>query len=128
MTVSEQHARPDAIFEVVMGFMASKHLFVANEIGLFTALAEGSATLEQLAERVGVPQRTLRIIADAVVALGFVEREDGAYRNGTVADAFLSGRGRVDISPALRFMDAIAYPVWEGWSGRCGRTGQLAES
>jgi len=114
MAVREEHARPDAIFEVVMGFMGSKHLFVANEIGLFTALAEGSATLEQLAERVGVPRRTLRIIADAIVALGLVEREDGAYRNGAAADAFLSGRGAVNLSPALRFMNAIAYPVWEG--------------
>ena len=114
MTVREEHARPDAIFEVVMGFMASKHLFVANEIGLFKALAERSATLEQLAESVGVPQRTLRIIADAVVALGFVEREDGVYRNGAAAEAFLSGRGAADLSPALRFMNAIAYPVWEG--------------
>ena len=113
MTATE-HMRPDGIFEVLMGFMASKHLFVANEVGLFGALAEGSATLEHLAERIGVPQRTLRIIADATVALGFVEREDGAYRNGAAADAFLSGRGAVNLSPALRFMNAIAYPVWEG--------------
>ena len=51
---------------------------------------------------------------DAIVALGLVEREDGAYRNGAAADAFLSGRGAVNLSPALRFMNAIAYPVWEG--------------
>jgi SAM-dependent methyltransferase len=94
--------------------MASKHLFVANEIGLFTALADGPATLEQLAHRVGVPQRTLRILADAIVALGLVEREDGAYRNGAAADAFLSGRGPVNLSPALRFMNAFVYPLWEG--------------
>jgi len=69
MTATE-HMRPDGIFEVLMGFMASKHLFVANEIGLFTALADGSATLEQLAERVGVPQRTLRNIATRSWLLG----------------------------------------------------------
>jgi hypothetical protein len=114
MAATEQHVGPDAIFEVAMGFMASKHLFVANELGLFSALAEGSATLEQLAERIGVPQRTLRIIADAMVALGFVERDAGVYRNGAAADAFLSGRGAMNLGPALRFMNAISYPVWEG--------------
>jgi SAM-dependent methyltransferase len=114
MTVTEQQAGPDAIFEVLMGFMASKHLFVANEIGLFTALADGSATLEQLAKRIGVPQRTLRIIADAMVALGFVERDDSTYRNGAAADAFLSGRGPMNLGPALRLANVIAYPLWEG--------------
>jgi O-methyltransferase domain/Dimerisation domain len=114
MTATEQRVGPDAIFEVAMGFMASKHLFVANEIGLFTALADGAATLEQLAEKLGVPQRTLRIIADAVVALGLVERDDGTYRNGAAADAFLSGRGPMNLNPALRLMNHLEYPLWEG--------------
>ncbi|MBV9003213.1 MAG: methyltransferase [Solirubrobacterales bacterium] len=120
MTMTERQAhlsvaRPDTIFEVMMGFMASKHLFIANEIGLFTALAKGPATLERVAEEIRVPARTLRIVADAMVALGFLEREDGAYRNGATADAFLSGNGPMNLSPALRFMNAIAYPLWEGF-------------
>ncbi|MBV8943686.1 MAG: methyltransferase domain-containing protein [Solirubrobacterales bacterium] len=123
MTATEQRPGPDAIFQVVMGFMASKHLFVANEVGVFTALADGSATLEQLAERIGVPERTLRIIADAMVALGFIERDDGVYRNGAAADAFLSGRGPMNLSPALRFMNAIAYPLWEGLERAVRRDG-----
>jgi hypothetical protein len=59
---------PEPIFRVACGFMAAKHLFVANEVGLFEELAEGPATLDELARRSGVPQRTLRISADAMVA------------------------------------------------------------
>jgi hypothetical protein len=125
MAVTQQQASPEVIFEVTMGFMASKHLFVANELGLFTALAEGPATLEQLAEKIGVPARTLRIIADAMVALGFIEREQSAYRNGATADAFLSGRGPMNLAPALRFMNAIAYPLWEDFE-RAVRAGAPA--
>ena len=126
MAAAEQQLRPDAIFEVAMGFMASKHLFVANEIGLFTALAEGPATLEQLAERAGVPARTARIIADTMVALRFLEREqDGAYRNGALADSFLSGRGPMNMGPMLRFLNAIGYPTWLGLE-RAVRTGEPA--
>ena len=130
MTTAEQQAtlpvaRPDTIFEVMMGFMASKHLFVANEIGLFVALAGGPATLERVAQEVGVPARTLRIVADAMVALGFLEREDGAYRNSTTADAFLSGNGPMNLGPALRFMNAIGYPLWEGFE-RAVRTNSPA--
>ena len=59
---------PEPIFRVASGFMAAKHLFVANEVGLFEELAEGPATLDELARRSGVPRRTLRISADAMVA------------------------------------------------------------
>jgi hypothetical protein len=123
MAEGEQHAGPDAIFEVAMGFMTSKQLFVANEIGLFTALAEGPATLEQLAERAGVPARTIRIIADTMVALRFLERRENAYRNSAVADSFLSGRGQMDMGPMLRFFNAISYPTWLGLE-RAVRTGE----
>jgi ubiquinone/menaquinone biosynthesis C-methylase UbiE len=105
---------PEAIFELVRGFMASKHAFVANEIGLFTSLADSPATLRQLAERLGVPARTLRIIADAMVALGLVEREGTVYRNGAAADACLSGRGPMNMGPLLRFANAVSYPLWLG--------------
>jgi Dimerisation domain len=43
---------PDLIFHIASGFMAAKHLFVANEIGIFEHLGAGSATLEELARRV----------------------------------------------------------------------------
>jgi hypothetical protein len=115
MTATQQQASPEKIFEVLMGFMASKHLFVANEIGVFTALAAGPATPEQLAEKIDVPARTLRIVADAMVALGFLQKEDGSYRNGATADAFLSGTGPMNLSPGLRFMNALAYRRWEGF-------------
>jgi hypothetical protein len=42
---------PASIFRVTSGFMAAKHLFVANEVGLFEELAEGPATLDELARR-----------------------------------------------------------------------------
>jgi hypothetical protein len=94
---------PEALFRVASGFMAAKHLFAAAELGLFTALAKGPATRDALAERLGVPTRTTRIAADAMVALGFVARDGDAYRNGPIAAAFLTGHGPVDLSPFLRF-------------------------
>lgn len=125
MARAEQQPGPEAILEVAMGFMAAKHLFVANAIGLFSALAEGPATLEQVAKRVGVPTRTTRIIADAMVALGFLERAQNAYRNAPVADAFLSGRGPMSLGPFLRFWNAISYPAWLGLE-QAVRTGEPA--
>jgi hypothetical protein len=123
MSTTDGQPTPDAIFQVAMGFMASKHLFVANEVGLFKALGAGPATLEQLAERTGAPSRTIRIVADAMVALAFLERVQNTYRNGAVADAFLSGRGPTNVAPLLRFWNAISYRTWLGLE-QAVRTGE----
>jgi hypothetical protein len=42
---------PDRIFELAQGFMASKHLFAASELGLFEALGQGPTDLPGLAGR-----------------------------------------------------------------------------
>lgn len=101
---------PDPIFHIASGFMAAKHLFVANEIGIFEHLGAGSATLEELARRVGVPTRPVRIVVDAMVALGLVERFEDRYRNAPVAEIYLTGLGRVDLRAFLRYWHHIHYP------------------
>jgi SAM-dependent methyltransferase len=101
------------LFELGMGFMSSKMLFVANEIGIFPALSEGSADLESLSKRLGIPRRTLRMVADAQVALGLLELDDeNRYRNGPVAATLLAGDGPADARPMLRFWDQISYHAW----------------
>src|SRR4051794_7555800 len=79
---------PEPIFRLASGFMAAKHLFAASQLGLFEALAESPATLEGLAARTGLPRRAVRISADAMVALGLLDRKDDTYRNSGVAAAF----------------------------------------
>jgi SAM-dependent methyltransferase len=105
---------PDGIFQVAAGFMAAKHLFVASEIDLFAQLADGPVTLADLAARSGLPRRTVRISVDAMVALGLVERSGDQYANTPATSAFLSGQGRMDLRPILRFWNRISYPTWEG--------------
>ncbi len=103
---------PEPILRLASGFMAAKHLFATNELGLFEALADSPTTLDGLAARTGLTRRAARISADAMVALGLLEREGDTYRNGDVAAAFLSGRGPADLRPLLRFWDKISYPAW----------------
>jgi len=103
---------PESIFQLASGFMAAKHLFIANEIGLFTTLAEGPATLDRLAELTGVARPRVRILADALVTLGLTERHGDQYQNGPVAAAFLSGKGQANLRPLLRFWNHISYPAW----------------
>lgn len=103
---------PGPIFETATGFMRAKHLFMGGELGVFEVLADGSKSLDQLARDLGLPRRTTRIIVDAVTALGFLEREGDRYRNGEVAQAFLSGRGPQDMRPFIRFWNRLSYRRW----------------
>jgi hypothetical protein len=102
----------DPIMKVAMGFMASKLLFVANEIGLFGALANGPASIEDLARKIGIPRRTLRIALDAMVSLGFVELQGEQYLNSNVAATFLAGGPGIDLRPMLQLWNRISYPTW----------------
>lgn len=102
---------PEPILRLASGFMAAKHLFAANDLGLFEALADSPTTIDGLAARTGLTRRAARISADAMVALGLLEREGDTYRNGPVAAAFLSGSGPADLRPFLRFWDKISYPT-----------------
>src|SRR6185503_7965398 len=98
---------PAPIMQLAAGFMAAKHLFAASELGIFEALADSPATLDALAARTGLSRRAARISADAMVALGLLDRDNGAYRNGPVAAAFLAGGPSApgDLRPFLRFWD-----------------------
>ncbi len=110
-------ASPEAIMRVASGFMAAKHLFAASELGLFEALADSPATLDALAARTGLTQRSARISADAMVALGLLERRGDQYANGPAAARFLAGATPADLRPFLRFWDTISYPTWQTLAG-----------
>ena len=112
---------PERIFEIAQGFMASKHLFAASELGVFEALGEGPADLAGLAARSGLTRRTARISADAMVALGLLERHGDRYANSPVAAVFLSGTTPADFRPLLRFWDRLSYPAWSDLAGALGR-------
>ena len=103
---------PDPILRLASGFMGAKHLFAASELGLFEALADAPATLDALAARTGLTRRAARISADAMVALGVLERDGELYRNGPAADRFLAGKAPSDLRPLLRLWDRISYPAW----------------
>jgi SAM-dependent methyltransferase len=112
---------PAAIFEIAQRFMVSKHLFAASRLGLFEALGAGPTDLDGLAARTGLNRRTARISADAMVAIGLLEKQDGRYANGTVAATFLAGQSPADLRPLLEFWDRLSYPAWQDLAGALGR-------
>ena len=115
----------ETVMRIATGFMGSKYLFAGVDLGLFEHLARGPLALEALARCTNAPERTVRIVADALVALGLLNRGSEGYRNSSAAQSLLVGEGPADLRPALRLYDRISYPDWMELSGAV-RSGEPA--
>ncbi|UOQ55986.1 polyketide biosynthesis methyltransferase [Leucobacter allii] len=109
------NATPDRILDIATGFMGAKQLDNAARIGLFAALAGGPRDAAGLAEATRHPERQVRILADAMNALGLLERSAGSYALAPDAEKYLSGRGDIDLTPFLAFLGDISYRQWLGY-------------
>jgi SAM-dependent methyltransferase len=103
---------PAPILELLNGFRAAKFLMAATELGLFEALADAPAGIDVLAKRTGLTRRAARICADAMVAVGLLERDGDTYRNSAASAAYLTGATPEDLRPFIRFSDRMSYPAW----------------
>ena len=107
---------PQRILEVGIGFWPAKVLLSAVELGLFSALGASSRTAEELRVILGLDPRAVPDFPDALVALGFLEREGfGAaarYRNTPESAAFLDRRSPRYVGGFLEMANARLYPFW----------------
>ncbi|CAN5256863.1 methyltransferase [soil metagenome] len=103
---------PEKILQTGLGFWPSKTLLSAIEMGLFTELSSGPETLDSLRGRLGLHSRSARDFLDALVALGFLEREGGRYANTPETDLFLD-RGKPSyIGGLLEMANSRLYRFW----------------
>ncbi|PCR89587.1 methyltransferase [Natrinema ejinorense] len=103
---------PNRIIQTGFRFLASKALFAAVELGVFTELAEEPLTREALEERLDLHPRASADFLDALVALGFLERDDGLYRNAPDADLYLDQNKETYVGDALALGNNRMYPAW----------------
>lgn len=103
---------PEKILQVGCGFWASKTLLSAVELGVFTEVARAPGSAEELQRRLGLHERAARDFFDALVALGFLERTDGVYRNTAETALFLDRAQPSYIGGILEMANARLYGFW----------------
>lgn len=109
-------ATPEAIVDIAIGFMGAQQLFAASRIGLFAAIADGAATVEELSAATGVAGRQVRILADSMASQGLLVRSGGRYSLTPDAAAYLTGdQAELDLAPFLAFLGSISYDQWRGY-------------
>jgi hypothetical protein len=103
---------PEKIMQVGWGFWASRVLLSAVEMGLFTELAKKPGNLSDLRTRMNLHSRSAHDFLDALVALGFLLRENGIYRNAPDADLFLDKNKPSYLGGILEMASVRLYPFW----------------
>jgi precorrin-6B methylase 2 len=103
---------PDGILQLGWGFIGSKTLLSAVELGVFTELGRGPRTWEELAGQLGLHPRGARDFLDALVALGMLEREGAYYTNTPETDYFLDRSKPSYIGGSLEMGNTRLYPFW----------------
>ncbi len=107
-----EHPSPEHILQIGLGFWASKVLFSAVEMGLFTEFAHQPEDLETVRGRLGLHPRAARDFLDALVALGLLERRDGKYFNTPETDLFLDKRKPSYMGGILEMANQRLYGHW----------------
>jgi hypothetical protein len=103
---------PERIFQTGLAFWASKTLLSAIEIGVFGELARGAESFEPLRQRLGLHPRSARDFLDALVALGFLQRDGDRYANTPETDLFLDRRKPSYVGGILEMANHRLYPFW----------------
>jgi len=106
------HPTPDRIMQLGLGFMASKTLLSAAELGVFTKLAGHPMEGKTLSAELGLHPRSALDFLDTLVALGLLERNGQIYSNSPEADFFLDRAKSSYIGGLLEMCNARLYPFW----------------
>jgi hypothetical protein len=114
---------PERILQTGLAFWASKTLLSAVELELFTDLARHPGDLASVQGRMGLHPRAARDFLDALVALGFLAREQGVYRNTPETDLFLDKAKPSYIGGILEMSNHRLFRFW-GELTTAVRTGQ----
>ena len=105
------------ISRIAYGFIASKALFAALELDMFSRLVEPK-TIDALARESGIPAHRVKTLLATLTALGLIVRDDDRFRNSPASEKYLT-RGspayfgeyyRLQVNrqlyPALEHLDA----------------------
>jgi hypothetical protein len=112
------HLTPARILETATAFWPSKVLLSAVELGVFTQLAAGALDNARLAKALGIRSDRSPDFFDALVAIGFLERDgngpSATYRNTPETDLFLDRRKPTYTGGMPEMLNARLFGFWGG--------------
>ena len=95
---------PSLFFETVNAYQKTAAIKAAIDLDLFTALVDSPADPTELASRCNGTVRGVRILADYLTILGFLEKSDDGYQLTPDTAAFLNRRSPQYAGRAIEFL------------------------
>ena len=128
---NKTHLSPNLVMEDLMGAWRTQSLFAAVELGVFSQIATGKRTVNDIAKATAASPRGMVSLLDALTAIGYLRKTGSRYGLQGVSAAFLLPGGK-------DYVGAIAYALsltWDAWknlaetvrSGRPAETVDVAE-
>ena len=113
----KEQINPSHIMQIGMGFWASKTLLTAVKLEIFTKLGEGTLSGEELGSQLGLHERGVWDFLDALVSLGFLNREgtgkEALYSNTEETAVFLNKNSQQYIGGILEMSNDRLYKFWD---------------
>ena len=98
------------IVDLASAYYGSAVLFAAIDRGVF-AVVEKSGALADIVKETGSGERGMRLLLDACVAEGLLEKNGETYANTPAGKAALVPGGPADLTKAIRYNRDV-YPAW----------------
>jgi len=128
-TVVEPVRDRQELSRIAYGFMASKALFTALGIDLFSRLADGPRTVDELCTATGVPANRMRTLVQALAGVGLVVPNRDGYANAPGAARHLVHGAPGDVGDYFRLQIAQqVYPALLHLDDGLAGTGTAADT
>lgn len=109
--MTSQPPRRNPIERALAGWQPARVVHAANRLNFFTAIADDALTAEDVATRCGSHPRSTRVLLNACVSLGVLEKKADRYANTPEGKVMLV-RGRPGcIADAIAHQDDL-WPTW----------------
>ncbi|MFI0409349.1 methyltransferase domain-containing protein [Actinomadura sp. 3N508] len=114
-TLSEKTTTPPTparIFDFAWGLGRTATLVTALDLDLFTAIAEGSDTVDDLVRRTDASRRGMHALLTALHASGFVHRDGDRYRLADDAAMYLVRGSRAYLGDMRHIHRQLNFKIW----------------
>ena len=104
--MTDRPAEPSPIhfFETINSYQRTAALKAAIELGVFTAIAKGADTAQAIAQECGASERGTRILADFLVVIGFLTKQNNRYALTPDTAMFLNQLSPAYVGGAIEFL------------------------
>jgi ubiquinone/menaquinone biosynthesis C-methylase UbiE len=97
---------PDLFIDAVLAYQQTAAIKAAVELDLFSEVARGANTAEELAKRTGAAVRGIRILCDYLTVRGHLEKQGDQYRLSPSTAVFLDRRSSSWIGSIVEYLAA----------------------